>query len=66
VCVELARVVTRAVVVGVADWRQRTVDHTLHTMLHLDGAGHFADHLLFSMIHPLPPWTDTSISVVKL
>jgi len=45
-CVELARLVSRTVVVRVTDRWQRTFDHTLQTKIHLDSTHHFVDHLL--------------------
>ena len=61
VCVELARVVTGTVVVRVTDRWQRTVEHALHTNIHLDSARHFVDHLLSCTIRPLP----TCVNVIQ-
>ena len=54
VCVELARLVRRTVVVRVTDRWQRAVDHTLQTTIHLDSARHFVDHLLSTTTGPVP------------
>ena len=35
-----------------------TVDHALHTKIHLDSARHSVDHLLSWTIHPLPAWAN--------
>ena len=53
VCVELARLVRRTVVVRVTDRWQRAVDHTLQTTTHLDSARHFVDHLLSTTTGPV-------------
>ena len=54
VCVELARLVSRTVVVRVTDRWLRTVGHALHTTFRLESARHFVDHSLSMVILPIP------------
>jgi len=60
VCVKLARLVTGTVVVRVTDRRQTTLHHTLQTIIHLERACHFVDHLLSFATLPLPTYVATS------
>ena len=52
--VELARLVGGSVVVRVTDRRQRTVDHAVHTTIHLERVGHSVDHSSSAGLLPLP------------
>jgi len=52
--VELARLVGGSVVVRVTDRRQRTVDHAVHTTIHLERVGHSVDHSSSAGRLPLP------------
>ena len=62
--VELARLVTSAVVVRVTNWRQRTFHQALQAYVHGDRARNLVDHLLARLTHPLP--TCTSIAIRQL
>jgi len=58
VCVELARLVRRSVVVRVTDRWHRAVVHAVQTKTHLERARHFVDHPPSSMILPQPTWVN--------
>ena len=60
VCVELARLIRTTVVVRVTDRWQGAVGQALRSDIHLEGAGHFVDHLLSGVMLIVPTWLNIS------